>query len=172
MQIRYMKTHQPPFRIIVPGRVYRHEATDARHEMQFHQVEGLMVGEDISLANLKGVVEAFLHQFFGPEMKLRMRPGYFPFVEPGVEFDLTCIGCYGKKARCKLCGGGGWLEFMGAGMVHPNVFRAVGYDPRPPAGGVQGFAFGMGVERLAMIKYKIDDIRLFHSGDLRFIRQF
>ncbi|MBI1975357.1 MAG: phenylalanine--tRNA ligase subunit alpha [Parcubacteria group bacterium] len=168
VQVRYMETHRPPLRIIVPGTVYRHEATDARHEMQFHQIEGLMVGSDVSLANLKAVMEAFLKEFFGPRVQLRMRPGYFPFVEPGVEFDLACIGCYGRKSRCKLCGGGGWLEFMGAGMVHPNVFRAVGYDPAR----VQGFAFGMGVERLAMIKYKIDDIRLFHSGDLRFVKQF
>lgn len=168
VQIRYMESHQPPFRIIAPGRVYRHEATDARHEMQFHQVEGLMVGEDISLANLKAVVEAFVRQFFGPEMRVRMRPAYFPFVEPGAEFDLLCANCRGRNPKCRLCGGSGWLEFMGAGMVHPNVFRHVGYDPNR----VTGFAFGFGVERLAMIKYKINDIRLFQSGDLRFIRQF
>jgi phenylalanyl-tRNA synthetase alpha chain len=168
VQIRYMETHQPPFRIIAPGRVYRHEATDARHEMQFHQIEGLMVGDDISLSNLKAIIEIFITSFFGPMAKLRVRPGYFPFVEPGVEFDLSCIGCYGKTPKCRLCGGSGWLEFAGAGMVHPNVFRAVGYNPQV----LQGFAFGMGVERLAMIKYKIDDIRLFHSGDLRFIKQF
>jgi phenylalanyl-tRNA synthetase alpha chain len=150
-----MEQHQPPFRIIVPGRVYRHEATDSRHEMQFHQVEGLMVGYGgPSLAHLKAIVEAFVTAFFGKGVMLRMRPGYFPFVEPGVEFDLSR--------------GGEWLEFMGAGMVHPNVFRAAGYDPSR----VQGFAFGMGVERLAMIKYAIDDVRLFHSGDVRFVKQF
>lgn len=169
VQIRYMEEHRPPFRIIAPGRVYRHEATDARHEMQFHQIEGLMVDKDVSLANLKSIVETFITSFFGTTAKLRMRPGYFPFVEPGVEFDLACIGCVRSRLRrCALCGKSGWLEFAGAGMVHPNVFRAVGYDPIK----TRGFAFGMGAERLAMIKYKINDIRLFHSGDLRFLKQF
>jgi len=154
MQIRYMETHKPPFQIIVPGRVFRFEATDASHEINFHQVEGLMVGKDVNSANFKYVIEQFFRQLFGPHIAIRMRPSYFPFVEPGLEIDIKL----GDK----------WLEVMGAGMVHPNVFKAVGYDPRE----VQGFAFGLGLERLAMIKYKIDDIRLFYSGDLRFINQF
>lgn len=154
MQIRYMETHKPPFQIIVPGRVFRFEATDASHEINFHQVEGLMIGKDVTLANFKYVIEQFFRQLFGPHIAIRMRPSYFPFVEPGLEIDI------------KL--GDTWLEVMGAGMVHPNVLKAVSYDPRE----VQGFAFGLGLERLAMIKYKIDDIRLFYSGDLRFINQF
>ena len=155
MQARYMEKHQPPLRIIVPGRCFRHEATDATHETTFHQAEGLMVGEDVSMANFKGVIKGFLKRFFGPEVKIRLRPGYFPFTEPSFEVDI--------KRQDK-----NWLEIMGAGMVHPNVFKAVGYQP----GKWQGFAFGMGLDRLAMLKYKIDDIRLFYSGDLRFLRQF
>jgi len=167
VQIRYMETHQPPFRIVAAGRVFRHEATDARHEAEFHQLEGLMVGSDVSFANFKYVITEFFKAMFGPATLIRLKQSYFPFVEPGVEVYMQCV-CKGKNARCGVCGGSGWLEMAGAGMVHPNVFRAVGYDPNR----VQGFAFGMGVERLAMIKYKIDDIRLFHSGDLRFIKQF
>ncbi|MEK7590271.1 MAG: phenylalanine--tRNA ligase subunit alpha [Patescibacteria group bacterium] len=154
MQIRYMETHKPPFQIIVPGRVFRFEATDVSHEINFHQVEGLMVGKNVNLANFKYVIEQFFRQLFGPHIAIRMRPSYFPFVEPGLEIDIKL----GDK----------WLEVMGAGMVHPNVLKAVGYDPKE----IQGFAFGLGLERLAMIKYKIDDIRLFYSGDLRFINQF
>ncbi len=156
MQIRYMEKHEPPFQIIVPGRVFRYEATDASHETNFHQVEGLMVGRDVSLANFKYVIERFLAEYYkGQEIEFRFRPSYFPFVEPGVEVDI----------RFK---GGDWLELMGAGMVHPNVFRAAGYNPRD----YQGFAFGVGLDRLIMIKYKIPDIRLLYSGDLRFIEQF
>jgi len=154
MQARYMEKNQPPLRIIIPGRCFRHEATDASHDVQFYQVEGLMVGPDISVANFKGVIEEFLKRFFHPDIEMRLRPGYFPFVEPGFEID----------ARRK---GQKWLELMGAGMVHPNVFRAVGYTKK-----WQGFAFGMCPDRLAMLKYKIDDIRLFYSGDLRFLKQF
>jgi len=155
VQIHYMETHQPPIRIVAPGRVFRYEATDATHEAQFYQLEGLMVDIDITLANLKGVLEIFFQKFFGDEnIKVRLRPSYFPFVEPGVEFDMKYKGK--------------WMEIGGAGMVHPNVLKNAGLDPR----NLQGFAFGMGLERLAMIKYKIDDIRLFYSGDLRFLKQF
>jgi phenylalanyl-tRNA synthetase alpha chain len=155
MQARYMEKHNPPLRIIVPGRVFRYEATDASHDVQFYQVEGLMVGQDVSVANFKGVIEEFLKRFFGPELKMRLRSSYFPFVEPGFEVDI--------KRKDK-----DWLEIMGAGMVHPNVFKAVGYIP----GKWQGFAFGVGLDRLAMLKYQIDDIRLFYNGDLRFLKQF
>lgn len=154
MQIRYMETHEPPIQIIVPGRVFRYEATDASHEINFHQVEGLMVGADISLTNFKFIVEEFFKKFFGPTIEFRFRPSYFPFTEPSLEVEVKF------KGR--------WLEVMGAGMVHRKVFEAVKYDPNK----VQGFAFGIGLERLAMIKYNIHDIRLFYSGDLRFINQF
>lgn len=154
MQIRYMEKHEPPIQIIVPGRVFRYEATDASHEINFYQVEGLMVGPGISLANFKSVVEHFFKKFFGPDIAFRFRPSYFPFTEPSLEVDVKFKGK--------------WLEVMGAGMVHRNVFHAVKYNPNE----VQGFAFGIGVERLAMIKYNIPDIRLFYSGDLRFINQF
>lgn len=155
MQVRYMETQTPPFRIIVPGRVFRYEATDASHETNFHQVEGLVVGDDVSLAQYKFIIEEFFREFFaGSKIEFRYRPSYFPFVEPGVEMDVRV----GKK----------WLEVMGAGMVHPSVFEAAGYNPRE----FRGFAFGMGVERLAMIKYGIPDIRLFYTGGLRFIEQF
>ena len=155
IQARYMEKHQPPLRIIAPGRCFRHEATDASHDVQFYQAEGLMVGHDVSVSNFKGVMEGFLKRFFGPEVKMRLRPGYFPFTEPSFEVDI-------KRE------GKDWLEVMGAGMVHPNVFKAVGYTP----GKWQGFAFGVGLDRLAMIKYKIDDIRLFYNSDLRFLKQF
>ncbi len=162
MQIRYMQNHEPPMQIIVPGRVFRNETTDMTHEINFHQVEGLMVGKNISLANFKFIISEFFSKFFNPStgsgqarpMEIHLRPSYFPFVEPGVE---VAIKLNGK-----------WLEVLGAGMVHQNVFKAAGYVP----GEWQGFAFGMGVERLAMIKYNIPDVRLFYSGDLRFINQF
>ncbi len=160
VQIRYMEKHQPPFQIIVPGRVFRHEATDAFHEINFHQVEGLMAGKDISLANFKFVVTEFFKKFFRKPVEFRIRPSYFPFTEPSIEVDIR----FGQLSNVK----GQWLEVMGAGMVHPKVFEAVKYDSKK----VQGFAFGAGIERLAMIKYKIPDIRLFYSSDLRFIRQF
>ncbi|MFH1990655.1 MAG: phenylalanine--tRNA ligase subunit alpha [Patescibacteria group bacterium] len=157
MQARYMEKNNPPLRIIVPGRVYRHEATDASHEIQFHQIEGLMVGEDISLANLKAIFEEFFKRFFNKKkVEVRFRPGYFPFVEPGIEVDI------------KLETGSKWLEVAGAGMVHPKVFKAAGYIP----GKQQGFAFGVGLDRLSMIYYGISDIRLFYSSDFRFLKQF
>jgi phenylalanyl-tRNA synthetase alpha chain len=155
VQVRYMETHEPPFQIIVPGRVFRYEATDASHEANFYQVEGLMVGPDVSLANLTYVIERFFEQLFEKDVEFRFRPSYFPFVEPGIEVDI-------KLPRGK------WLEVMGAGMVHRRVFDAVRYNPDE----VQGFAFGFGLDRLAMIKYGVPDIRLFYSGDVRFTRQF
>jgi phenylalanyl-tRNA synthetase alpha chain len=155
MQVRYMEKNEPPFQIIVPGRVFRYEAIDATHEINFYQLEGLMVGKNITLANFKFVIEEFFKRFFdGQKIEFRYRPSYFPFTEPSVEVDVKV--------------GGKWLEMMGAGMVHPRVFEYAHYNPRD----WQGFAFGVGIDRLAMIKYKIPDIRLFYSGDLRFIRQF
>lgn len=161
MQIRYMENHKPPFQIIVPGRAFRYEATDASHEINFHQVEGLMVGKDVNLANFKYVIGEFFRQFFGVDTHVRFRPSYFPFVEPGLEVDIK-IHDPNSPLHDQ------WLEVMGAGMVHPNVLKGVKLNPSE----VQGFAFGLGLERLAMIKYKIPDIRLFYSGDLRFINQF
>jgi len=154
VQIRYMETHEPPFQIVVPGRVFRYEATDASHEINFYQLEGLMVGKSVSLANFKFVIEEFFRRFFNERVEYRLRPSYFPFVEPGVEVDI--------KFRGK------WLEILGAGMVHPKVFEAAHLNPRD----LTGFAFGMGVERLAMIKYNIPDIRMFYANDLRFLSQF
>jgi phenylalanyl-tRNA synthetase alpha chain len=169
MQARYMQTHKPPFRMIVAeGKVFRNEATDARHEFQFWQTEGLMVGEDISLGTLKYVLEEFFKRFFGEEIKTKFAPSYFPFVEPGLEVGITCIMCSGKTGRCRLCGGSGWLEILGAGMVHPNVLKGVGINTRKN----RGLAFGVGFDRLAILKYGINDIRLFQSGDLRLVKQF
>lgn len=166
VQIRYMETHQPPFQIIVPGRVFRYEATDAGHEINFYQVEGLMVGKDISLANFKYVIETLFKRLFTKNISVRLRPSYFPFVEPGLEVDISCVRCKGKG--CSTCKHSGWLEIMGAGMVHPHVFEYAHYNPND----LQGFAFGMGLDRIAMLKYNIPDIRLFYSGDMRFIKQF
>lgn len=171
VQVRFLERmkkegKEPPFAIVVPGKTYRYEATDATHEMQFHQVEGLMVGTDITLAHLKGVLDEFFKELLGKGTKTRFRPGYFPFVEPGVEVDVSCFSCAGKG--CNICKMTGWIEIMGAGMVHPYVFNSAGYDPRA----VRGFAFGMGAERLTMLRHGIPDIRLFNSGDLRFINQF
>ena len=166
VQIRYMEKNNPPVRIIVPGRVFRHEATDASHEINFYQLEGLMVGKDISAANFKAIIEEFFRRFFGKPVRIRLRPSYFPFTEPSFEVDLLCINCLGKG--CSVCSRSGWLEMMGAGMVHPNVLKNAGLNPKF----WQGFAFGIGMDRLAMMKYKINDIRLFYGGDLRFLNQF
>lgn len=167
MQIRYMEAHQPPFQIIVPGRTFRYEATDATHETNFYQLEGLMVGKDVSLANFKFVVEKFFREFFaGKKVDFRFVPSYYPFVEPGLDVEIKFDA--GRPRKGTSSPRGKWLEVMGAGMVHPNVFEAAHYNPRE----WQGFAFGVGLNRLAMIKYKIPDIRLFMSGDLRFINQF
>lgn len=170
MQIRYMESHKPPFQIIVPGRVFRYEATDASHEINFYQVEGLMVGESVSVANFKFVIEEFFKKLFGNKVEFRFRPSYFPFVEPGLEVDIRISGKFRRPSgsESRQLNSSGWLEVLGAGMVHPRVFEAAGYNPRD----LQGFAFGVGLDRLAMIKYKVPDIRLFYSGDLRFIRQF
>jgi phenylalanyl-tRNA synthetase alpha chain len=166
VQVRYMEMHHPPLRIIVPGRVYRYEATDASHEMQFHQLEGLMVGADVSVANFKHVMHSFFSQFFGTSAQIRLRPSYFTFTAPSIEMDVSCVICKGKG--CSVCKKTGWLELGGAGMVHPKVFKAVGYNPKE----VQGFAFGIGFNRMVMMRYKIPDVRLFNSGDLRFLKQF
>lgn len=159
VQIRYMEHHKPPIRIIVPGRVFRNEATDSTHEAQFLQVEGLYVDKKVSLAHLKGVLEVFFSKFYERDIILRFRPGYFPFVEPGVEVDMLLKKSDGSER---------WVEVMGAGMVHPNVLRAGGIDPTE----YSGFAFGGGLERLIMIGAGIDDVRFFHTGDLRFVHQF
>ncbi len=166
VQVRYMELHTPPYRIIIPGRVFRQEATDASHEHTFHQFEALVVGDDVSVANFLSVAETFFSQFFGKKLKIRLRPSYFPFVEPGFEFDISCTNCGGKG--CSSCQQTGWLEIGGAGMVHQNVLVAAGYERDQ----YTGFAWGFGMERLAMMKYKIDDVRHFHSGDIRFTKQF
>ncbi|MFA5993506.1 MAG: phenylalanine--tRNA ligase subunit alpha [Parcubacteria group bacterium] len=166
VQVRYMESNTPPFRIIVPGRVFRNEATDASHEHTFNQFEALVVGDDISVGNFKYIAQKFFSEFFGQKMSVRLRPGYFPFVEPGFEFDISCTVCGGRG--CSSCKHTGWLEIGGCGMVNQSVFVSAGY----PRNKYQGFAWGFGLERLAMMKYKISDARLFESGDLRFIKQF
>ncbi len=166
VQVRYMEKNNPPLRIIVPGNVFRHEATDASHEFQLYQVEGLMVGKTISVANFKAVVGEFFRQFFQKEVKFRLRPDFFPFTEPSFDVSISCLVCGGKG--CSACKGSGWMEVAGAGMVNPNVFKNSGLNPKE----WQGWAFGFGLDRLAMLKYKINDIRLFRSGDLRFLNQF
>jgi phenylalanyl-tRNA synthetase alpha chain len=166
VQIRVMEKLPPPVRIIAPGRVYRYEATDATHEWMFYQVEGLAVDKNITLADLKGTLFEFARRLFGPDRKCRFRCDYFPFVEPGVEVAIDCGVCHGEG--CRLCGNSGWIEILGAGMVHPEVLRRVGIDPEV----YSGFAFGMGVERIPILRYGIDDIRLFYSNDLRFLKQF
>ena len=171
MQVPYMRTHgdKLPLQMISIGPVYRYEATDATHEAIFHYMEGLMVGENVTLANLKSVLEGFFTGLFGDKMQARLRPSYFPFVEPGLEVDMSCFKCGDKgKSNCSVCKGTGWVEVMGAGMVQPKVLSNAGLDPRTH----QGFAFGTGLNRLAMLKYGIDDIRLFYSGDLRVVNQF
>lgn len=174
VQTRFMEKNKPPFSIVVPGRVYRPDATDATHSFMFHQVEGLAVGEKIHFSDLKGVLEIFARRIFGESINMRLRPSFFPFTEPSAEVDISCIICgpkghsSGTKERCSVCGGKGWLEILGAGMVNPKVFEKVGYDPEK----VSGFAFGMGVERIAMLKYGINDIRLFFENDVRFLKQF
>lgn len=166
VQIHYMENNKPPIRTIVPGRCYRNEATDANHEHTFYQFEALVVDKDISIANFKDLAQKFFSQFFGQDLKIRLRPSYFPFTEPSFEFDISCTVCGGEG--CKSCKNSGWLEVGGCGMVNQRVFEAVGYRRND----WQGFAWGFGLERLAMMKYKVDDIRFFMSGDLRFLRQF
>lgn len=166
MQARTMLAQDPPVRVIVPGRCYRYEATDASHEAIFFQLEGLAVDRKITMADLKGTLTEMARQLFGSDTKVRFRCDFFPFVEPGVDFSATCAVCSGKG--CRVCKGTGWLELGGAGMVHPNVLRNVGYDPAR----YSGFAFGLGIERIVMIKYGIDDIRNFYGNDLRFLEEF
>ncbi|MDP2941481.1 MAG: phenylalanine--tRNA ligase subunit alpha [Candidatus Omnitrophota bacterium] len=176
VQIRVMKSRKPPLAVVVPGRVYRPDAVDASHSFMFHQIEGFVVDKEIKFSDLKGVLETFAKAVFGKDIKMRFRPHFFPFTEPSAEVDISCIICKGRKSqvvsrkqkRCSVCGGKGWLEILGSGMIHPNVFRHVGYDPKK----YTGFAFGMGVDRIAMLKYGIDDIRLFYENDLRFLNQF
>jgi phenylalanyl-tRNA synthetase alpha chain len=166
IQVRYMESHQPPLKIYAPGRVYRNEAIDASHQAEFHQVEGLYIDTDVSMADLRGDLLMFSRQLFGPDTNIRFKPHFFPFTEPSVDVDVTCFSCNG--AGCALCGQSGWLEIMGAGMVHPNVLRTVGFDPDK----YSGFAFGVGVDRIAMVRHGIPDIRLFLENDMRFLEQF
>ena len=188
VQIRVMKAHKPPLAVIVPGKVYRPDAVDASHSFMFHQVEGFLVDDNVKFSDLKGVLALFVKKLFGEDIKMRFRPHFFPFTEPSAEVDISCILCRNRiahsayrisqendkrlaisdKQKCSVCGGKGWLEILGCGMIHPNVFTNVGY----PKGKYTGFAFGMGVDRIAMLKYGINDIRLFYENDLRFLRQF
>lgn len=165
VQVRVMERKKPPLKFIAPGKVYRCDA-DISHTPMFHQVEGLMVDTDIAFSDLKGILEVFIQKLFSPDTPVRFRPSYFPFTEPSVEIDIGCILCSGTG--CRVCKGTGWLEVLGAGMVNPRVFEMAGYDPEL----YTGFAFGMGVERLTMLKYSIEDIRMFFENDIRFLRQF
>jgi len=168
VQIRFMEKNQPPLRIIVPGRTFRYESTDASHEVNFYQIEGLMVDEKgkVTIANYKAIIREFLERFFGKPAQIRLRPGYFPFTVISFEMDVSCPIC--NQKGCPACENSGWIELMGAGMVHPNVFKHSGLNPQK----WQGFAFGMGLERLTMIKHKIKDIRFFYNNDIRFLKQF
>lgn len=166
VQIRIMENEQPPIRAIMPGRVYRNEAISSRSYCMFHQVDGIYVDTDVSFAELKGTLVAFAEQFYGEGLKYRFRPSFFPFTEPSAEMDITCYICKGKG--CRVCKQSGWLEILGCGMVDPNVFKHVNYDTEK----YTGYAFGMGIERIAMLKYGIDDIRIFFENDLRFLKQF
>ncbi|MBE6675404.1 MAG: phenylalanine--tRNA ligase subunit alpha [Ruminococcaceae bacterium] len=166
VQARTMEVQKPPIRIISPGRVYRSDAMDATHSPLFHQMEGLVVDKGITMGDLKGMLETFAKAQFGEETRCRFRPHHFPFTEPSAEVDVSCFACGGKG--CRLCKGEGWIEILGAGMVHPNVLSMCGIDPEE----YSGFAFGMGIERIAMLKYHVDDIRLFYENDVRFLEQF
>lgn len=166
VEIRVMEKQKPPIRIIATGKCYRRDSTDSTHSPMFHQIEGLAVDENITFGDLKGVLTVFTHRIFGKDRKIRFRPGFFPFTEPSAEVDVSCLLCKGRG--CQSCGYTGWLEIMGAGMTDPAVFKKVGYDSEK----YSGFAFGMGVERIAMLKYGINDIRLFFENDLRFLKQF
>lgn len=165
VQVRTMEKQQPPIRIIAPGKVYRRDA-DVTHSPMFHQIEGLVVDKNISFGHLKGALEEFILKMFGADRKIRFRPHYFPFTEPSAEVDVSCIMCNGEG--CRICSQTGWLEILGCGMVHPRVLEMAGYDPQE----YSGFAFGLGVERIAMLKYRIDDIRLLFESDMRFLQQF
>ena len=165
MQVRTMEKQRPPVWVVVPGKTYRRDS-DVTHTPMFHQIEGLVVDKGITFGDLKGVLTSFVHQFFSPDTPVRLRPSFFPFTEPSAEVDIGCVICKGKG--CRVCGQTGWLEILGSGMVDPEVYRFVDYDPEE----VTGFAFGMGIERVAMLKYGIDDLRLFFDNDLRFLKQF
>lgn len=165
-QIRIMETRKPPIKIICPGRVYRADEVDATHSPVFHQIEGLVVDKNITMCDLKGVLEQFAHEIYGKETEVKFRPSFFPFTEPSVEVDVTCSECRGKG--CRVCKGSGWIEILGAGMVHPRVLKACGIDPEE----YSGFAFGIGLDRLTTTRYKISDIRLLFENDLRFLKQF
>ena len=165
VQIRTMESEDPPLRIVSPGKVYRHDY-DVSHSPMFHQVEGFMVDEGVAFSDLKGVLVEFIHQYFGREVPVRFRPSFFPFTEPSAEVDMGCVMCHGKG--CRVCKNTGWVEILGSGMIHPEVFRYVGYDSEK----YSGFAFGVGMERVAMLHYGIDDIRLFYENDMRFLEQF
>ena len=166
VQVRYMQNRKPPIRIIAPGRCYRRDTPDATHSANFHQIEGLYVDQHVSMADLKGTLSYFARELMGADVNIRFRPHFFPFTEPSVECDFSCHVCGGKG--CRVCKNSGWIEILGAGMVDPNVFRSVGYDPES----VTGYAFGMGIERIAMILYGIKDIRLLYENDVRFLNQF
>lgn len=165
-QIRTMKNRKPPIKIICPGRVYRADEVDATHSPVFHQIEGLVVDKNITMCDLKGVLEQFAHEIYGKETEVKFRPSFFPFTEPSVEVDVTCSECRGKG--CRVCKGSGWIEILGAGMVHPRVLKACGIDPEE----YSGFAFGIGLDRLTTTRYKVSDIRLLFENDLRFLKQF
>ncbi len=167
VQIRVMETRQPPLRVVVPGAAYRID-NDITHSPMFHQIEGFMVDRRVTFGDLKGVLTLAMQRLFGSDTRLRFRASFFPFTEPSAEVDISCQICGGRDAHCRICKGSGWLEVLGSGLIDPNVFAAVGYDPES----VSGFAFGMGVERIAMLQYQINDIRLFFTNDLRFLRQF
>lgn len=166
IQVRYMQEHKPPLKVYAPGRVYRNEALDASHQAEFHQVEGLYIDTDVTMADLRGDLLLFLRELFGADTQVRFKPHFFPFTEPSVDVDMSCFSCHGSG--CVICGQSGWIEILGAGMVHPNVLRAVGIDPDR----YSGFAFGVGVDRIAMIRHGIPDIRMFLTNDLRFLEQF
>jgi phenylalanyl-tRNA synthetase alpha chain len=166
MQIRYMERHRPPVRIVAPGRVYRRDSLDLTHTQMFHQLEALVVGEQVTMADLKGTLVAFLRELFDEDTRVLFRPSFFPYTEPSAEVCIGCLSCRG--AGCAVCKRTGWLEVLGSGMVHPAVFEAVGYDPER----YTGFAFGVGLERIAMLKYGVEDIRLFYENDVRFLEQF
>jgi phenylalanyl-tRNA synthetase alpha chain len=168
VQIRYMKHHRPPLKIISPGKAFRKDEPDATHTPVFSQIEGLLVDRGIHFSHLKGTLELFIKSFFGQDVSLRFRPGYFPFTEPSAEVDISCFLCNGSDPACRICKGTGWLEILGSGMVHPQVLKNCDIDPDE----FSGFAFGMGIERIAMLKYGINDIRLFYENDMRFLRQF
>ena len=166
VQARIMETGKMPIRVIAPGRVFRSDEVDATHSPSFHQVEGLVVDKGITFADLKGTLEQFAKEFFGPETQVKFRPHHFPFTEPSAEVDVTCFKCGGKG--CRMCKGSGWIEILGCGMVHPKVLRDCGIDPEV----YSGFAFGIGLERIALLKYEIDDMRLLYENDVRFLKQF